>query len=178
MAKEKEQKKSKSAETATKKADKSSDKKKKTKKQEETKKKKPAKPKAKKKGSSAKKAAKKDKQKDSKSKQKSELPGKLALAKNIRPGYLVKVVHLSPNGKRDYTTQGVVMRVRGEGQNKTFTVRTVVEGVGLEKVFSFASPALKEIEIIKKKLARRARLYFLRSEDFSSAKKSRYLKGL
>jgi large subunit ribosomal protein L19 len=116
--------------------------------------------------------------KKSTEKKKSDLPGKLGMAKKVRPGYLVKVVHLSPDGKRDFTTQGVVMRVRGEGQNKTFTVRTVVDGVGLEKVFSFASPALKELEILKKKLARRARLYFLRSENVSSAKKNKYLKGL
>ncbi len=95
----------------------------------------------------------------------------------IRPGYLVKVVHLSPDGKRDFTTEGVVIRVRGEGENKTFTVRRIAEGVGVEKVFSFSSPALKELTVIEKKSARRARLYFLRSEKAKGAKKSQYLKG-
>jgi len=109
---------------------------------------------------------------------KKQLPGKLAMADKIRSGYLVKVVHLSPDGKRNFTTQGVVLRVRGEQENKTFTVRSKVAGVVMEKVFSFASPALKEVEILKKKLARRARLYFLRSDEVSSTKKTQYLKGL
>jgi large subunit ribosomal protein L19 len=114
----------------------------------------------------------------SKKSKKNEKPGKLAMADKVRPGYLVKVVHLSPDGKRNFTTQGVVMRVRGEGQNKTFTVRTTVSGVGMEKVFSFASPVLEEIEVLKKKLARRARLYFLRGKNVTPAKKAKYLKGL
>lgn len=82
----------------------------------------------------------------------------------IKSGYLVKVVHLSPDGKQDFTTEGTVLRVRGEGDNKTFTVRRIAEGVGVEKVFSFISPALKELTVLKKDQARRSRLYYLRSE--------------
>jgi large subunit ribosomal protein L19 len=82
----------------------------------------------------------------------------------IRSGYLVKVVHLSPDGKQDLTTEGTVIRVRGAGENKTFTVRRIAEGVGVEKVFSFASPALKKLTVIKKDQARRSRLYYLRSK--------------
>ena len=51
----------------------------------------------------------------------------------IKTGYLVKVVHLSPDGERDFTTKGVVLRVRGEGENRTFTVRRIAQGVGVEK---------------------------------------------
>ncbi len=154
----------KKASTSAKKKDKSTSKKK-----EEKETPKPTKSKKSKKKSSS----------DSKKASDSEkLPGKLAMAEKIRPGYLVKVVHLSPDGKRNFTTQGVVLRVRGKEENKTFTVRSVVGGIGMEKVFSFASPALEEIEILKKKLARRARLYFLRDEKVSSTKKTQYLKGL
>lgn len=98
-------------------------------------------------------------EKKKKKPEKKEKPRKIA---QIRPGYLVRVVHLSPDGKRDFTTEGVVLRVRGEGENRTFTVRRIAEGVGVEKVFSFINPALKELTVIKKDTARQARLYYLR----------------
>jgi len=95
----------------------------------------------------------------------------------IRPGYLVKVVHLAPDGKRNFTTEGIVMRVRGDRENKTFTVRRDAQGLGVEKVFAFANPALKELTVIKKNVARRARLYYLRSDKAKSSSKARFYKG-
>jgi len=94
--------------------------------------------------------------------EKTKKPRKIA---EIRPGYLVKVVHLSPDGQRNFTTEGVVLRVRGKGNSRTFTVRRVVEGVGVEKVFNLASPALRELTVIKKDRVRRSRLYYLRSRS-------------
>jgi large subunit ribosomal protein L19 len=148
------------------------------KKKEESKKDKSA-PSSERKNTSKKKGSPKVESKDkAKGKEQEKKEGLLDMADEVRPGYLVKVVHLSPDGKRDFTNKGIVLRVRGEGKSKTFTVRSNVEGVGMEKVYNFASPALKEVEILKKKLARRARLYFLRSEEVSASKKKQYLRGL
>jgi len=95
----------------------------------------------------------------------------------IRSGYLVKVVHLSPDGKRNFTTEGIVMRVRGDRENKTFTVRRDAQGLGVEKIFALSNPALKELKVIKKNAARRARLYYLRSDKAKSSSKARFYKG-
>ena len=110
------------------------------------------------------KAEKKAKKEKTKQVEKKDKSSKIKKLPEIKSGYLVKVVHLSPDGKQDFTTEGTVLRVRGEGDNKTFTVRRIAEGVGVEKVFSFVSPALKELIVLKKDQARRSRLYYLRSK--------------
>ncbi len=90
----------------------------------------------------------------------------------VRPGYIVKVTHLSPDGERDFVTKGVVLRVRGSGQNKTFTLRSEVAGVGMEKVFNLHSPALKSVKVDKKLKTRKARLYHLRDQEAKESKKA------
>lgn len=112
-----------------------------------------------------KKTSKKSGSSDDKKKKEGKLP-------EIRPGYIVKVTHLSPDGERNFTTRGVTLRVRGSGQDKTFTVRSQVAGVGMEKVFNLNSPALKDIEIEKKLKTRKARLYHLRDQEAKESKKA------
>jgi len=61
--------------------------------------------------------------------------------------------------------QGVVIAIRGRGENKTFTVRRIgAAGVGIEKIFPLSSPLLTKIEIKKKGDVRRAKLYYLRKK--------------
>ncbi|MEK7274817.1 MAG: 50S ribosomal protein L19 [Candidatus Desantisbacteria bacterium] len=65
---------------------------------------------------------------------------------------------------------GVVIRRRGAGIQKTFTVRRVSFGVGMEKVFPLHSPSIANIEIQRQGKVRRARLYYLRQLSGKAAR--------
>lgn len=58
--------------------------------------------------------------------------------------------------------EGVVIRIRGSGAGKTFTVRKESYGVGIERTFPYYSPNIEKIELVKYGKVRRAKLYFLR----------------
>jgi large subunit ribosomal protein L19 len=59
--------------------------------------------------------------------------------------------------------QGVVISIRGSGSNKTFIVRKVSNGIGVERIFPFATPKIARIEVVRKGHVRRAKLFYLRS---------------
>jgi large subunit ribosomal protein L19 len=58
--------------------------------------------------------------------------------------------------------RGDVIQIKGSGANKSFTVRKISNGVGVERVFPFASPFIESVEVMKRGKVRRARLYYLR----------------
>ena len=58
--------------------------------------------------------------------------------------------------------EGIVIRVRGSGPSKTFTVRRLTHGVGVERVFPFGAPIIDRVELLRSGKAKRARLYYLR----------------
>ncbi len=58
--------------------------------------------------------------------------------------------------------KGDVLQIRGEGAGKTFTVRKISNGVGVERIFPFSSPNIVEIKVLKKGKVRRAKLFYLR----------------
>ena len=58
--------------------------------------------------------------------------------------------------------RGNVIQIKGEGTTKTFTVRKISGGVGVERIFPFASPNIAEIKVLKRGKVRRARLFYLR----------------
>lgn len=58
--------------------------------------------------------------------------------------------------------KGNVIKINGEGGTRTFTVRKMSNGVGVERVFPFSSPIIDKIEVLKRGKVRRAKLYYLR----------------
>ncbi|MFH0999370.1 MAG: 50S ribosomal protein L19 [Bacteroidota bacterium] len=58
--------------------------------------------------------------------------------------------------------QGVVIQRSGEGTTETFTVRKISNNVGVERIFPFASPNIDEIELNRRGVVRRARIFYLR----------------
>lgn len=58
--------------------------------------------------------------------------------------------------------RGNVIQIKGEGTTKTFTVRKISGGVGVERIFPMASPNIAEVKVLKRGKVRRARLYYLR----------------
>jgi len=82
----------------------------------------------------------------------------------INPGDTVKVfVKIVEGGKeRIQGYEGVVIKRRGSGINATFTVRRVFQGIGVERTFLLHSPRLDRIEVLRRGVVRRAKLYYLR----------------
>lgn len=59
--------------------------------------------------------------------------------------------------------KGVVIKMQGSGLGKTFTVRKISSGVGVERTFPYASPNIDKVEVVNRGKVRRGRLYFLRN---------------
>jgi large subunit ribosomal protein L19 len=57
---------------------------------------------------------------------------------------------------------GVVIARRGDGMRETFTVRRIVQGEGVERIFPLHSPKIAKIEVKRTGRVRRAKLYYLR----------------
>ena len=66
--------------------------------------------------------------------------------------------------------EGTIIKVQGGGINKTFTVRRIASGVGVEKTFLIHSPAVEKVEVTRVGKARRAKLFYLRDRVGKSAK--------
>lgn len=66
--------------------------------------------------------------------------------------------------------KGIVTKIQGAGAAKSFTVRKISAGVGVERTFPFASPALDKVEVITIGKVRRSKLYFLRHLEGKAAK--------
>jgi len=82
------------------------------------------------------------------------------------PGDLVDV-HLrivEGDKERVQTFRGTVIVVRGSGAGRSFTVRRVSRGVGIERIFPFGSPAVAGIDVRRRSKVRRAKLYYLRGK--------------
>ena len=66
--------------------------------------------------------------------------------------------------------EGDVINIRGDGVNKTFTVRKISSGVGVERIFPYYSPKIAKVELLKEGNVRRAKLYYLRNLSGKAAR--------
>ncbi len=91
---------------------------------------------------------------------------------DVRPGDTVRIhVRIKEGQKtRIQMFEGTVIRIRRGGPRATFTVRKISSGVGVERIFPFASPNIAKIEVKARHKVRRAKLYFLRSRRGKSAR--------
>jgi large subunit ribosomal protein L19 len=82
----------------------------------------------------------------------------------VKPGDLVKVYTKIIEGDKERLApfQGVVIKIKGRDITKTFTVRKVSAGIGIERIFPVHSPMIAKIEVKKKGKVRRAKLTYLR----------------
>ncbi|MEI0579784.1 50S ribosomal protein L19 [Brachyspira pilosicoli] len=71
--------------------------------------------------------------------------------------------------------EGVVISIRGKGINRSFIVRKISYGVGVERIFLINSPRIDHVDIIRKAKVRRAKLYYLRNKV---GKKARLIERL
>jgi large subunit ribosomal protein L19 len=84
---------------------------------------------------------------------------------DIRPGDTIKVHQKikEKDKQRIQVFEGLVLaRKHGKGISATITVRKLVSGIGVERVFPLHSPNIEKIEIVKRGKVRRAKLYYLR----------------
>jgi len=95
---------------------------------------------------------------------------------DIRPGDTVRIYQkIKETPKKGKTSTGredkeriqvfegvVLARKHGKGISATITVRKVVSGIGVERIFPIHSPLIEKIEILKRAKVRRAKLYYLR----------------
>ena len=66
------------------------------------------------------------------------------------------------NKERFQKFRGIEIQKRGEGATKTFTIRKISNGVGVERIFPLSSPLIEDIEVNKIGAVRRARIFYLR----------------
>ncbi len=89
-----------------------------------------------------------------------------AILPKIKPGATVKVFEKVKEGDKERLSQfsGLVLaRRHGSEIGASFTVRTTIAGVGVEKVFPVHSPVIEKVEIVSSpKKVHRAKLYYIR----------------
>src|SRR6201747_2567736 len=90
----------------------------------------------------------------------------------FRPGDTLKVHVKVVEGTRSRIQlfQGVCIRIQGSGIGRTFTVRKVSFGVGVERTFPLHTPIIDHIEVATRGDVRRAKLYYLRNLRGKAAK--------
>lgn len=92
---------------------------------------------------------------------------------SFRAGYTVRVHQRIKEGSKERVQkfEGLVIKLgAGNGINKTFTVRKIVDGIGVEKMFPLHAPSIEQIDIVKKGKVRRSKLYYMRERSGKSAR--------
>jgi large subunit ribosomal protein L19 len=92
---------------------------------------------------------------------------KARVALGLRSGDTVRVWQKIKEGDKTrlQAFEGLVLaRKHGDEPGATFTVRKVIDGVGVERIFPLYSPVIDEIEVVRRSKVRRSKLYFVREK--------------
>jgi large subunit ribosomal protein L19 len=92
---------------------------------------------------------------------------------DLRPGDTVRVHQKIKEGDKEKIQifEGLIIaRKHGKEIGSTITVRKVISGIGVEKIFPLHSPTIEKIEVLKREKVRRAKLYYLRKAKGKRAK--------
>lgn len=83
----------------------------------------------------------------------------------FRVGDTVRVNVRIVEGKNEriQAFEGIVMAIQGGGVSKTFTVRKISGGVGVERIFPFNSPKIESLSVVRRGKVRRTKLNYLRT---------------
>ena len=95
-----------------------------------------------------------------------------AEAPEFRVGDTVKVYGKIKEGNREriQVFEGTVLKRQGGGARETFTVRRIASGVGVERTWPLHSPRIDRIEVVRRGIVRRAKLFYLRDKVGKAAK--------
>ena len=97
---------------------------------------------------------------------------------SIKIGDIVIVSKTIVEGKKKRTQrfEGTVIKMKGELSRKNFTVRKILDGIGVEKTFLLHSPLVTDVKRIQRSKVRRAKLYYLRDRVGSKANRLKAIK--
>ena len=94
---------------------------------------------------------------------------------DLRPGDTVRVWQRIEEEKGKHRLQAfeglILARKHGTEAGATFTVRRVLSGVGVEKIFPLYSPMIDKVEIVKRSRVRRSKLYYIREKVSREARR-------
>lgn len=103
------------------------------------------------------------------------------MEQSFNPGDTVRVYQKIQEGSstgsgkgrvRSQVFEGIVLGIRGRGENKSFTVRKIAAGgIGVERIWPLNSPTIEKIVVKRKGKVRRAKLYYLRKRTGKAAVK-------
>ncbi|OFZ82965.1 MAG: 50S ribosomal protein L19 [Bdellovibrionales bacterium RIFOXYD1_FULL_44_7] len=115
------------------------------------------------------------------------MAGKVALVEKstvnplakFEPGDTVRVHVRIKEGEKEriQVYEGVVIGKSNKGASKSFTVRKISHGVGVERVFLETSPKVAKVEVVQEGRVRRAKLYYLRELEGKAARVEREFEG-
>jgi len=91
---------------------------------------------------------------------------------NFQAGDTVEVFVKVKEGEKERLQifKGVVIKIQGEGMSRTFTVRKISDGVGVERTFPFSSPSVEKVNLVAQGRVRRGKLYYLRHLEGKKAR--------
>jgi large subunit ribosomal protein L19 len=94
------------------------------------------------------------------------------IKENFQSGDTIEVFVKVREGEKErlQVFKGVVIKIQGEGNSRTFTVRKISNGIGVERTFPFASPSVDRVNLVARGQVRRGKLYYLRHLEGKKAR--------